>query len=113
MSPTNKKKVRAFIGELIYYGAIWTRRPHLLHPWTVITSIKVKFEWIDLEQKLFYATKYAVSHDTVLAYSDLNERSDIHKDARKYQLIAVISQDGKQIIFCTDINWQDRKCSTQ
>ena len=65
MSPTNKKKVRAFIGELIYYGAIWTRRPHLLHPWTVITSIKVKFEWIDLEQKLFYATKYSVSHDTV------------------------------------------------
>ena len=64
----------------------------------------MKFEWTDLEQKQFYATKYTVSYDTLLAYPDLNERSDIHKDARKYQLIAVISQDGKQIIFCTDIN---------
>ena len=40
MTPTkNKKQVRMFIGMINYYMDMWSRRSHLLHPLTSLTSI--------------------------------------------------------------------------
>ena len=52
---------------------MWDRRPHLLNPLTVITSTKVGFKLIDVEQKAFDDIKRSVSQDTLLAYSDFNK----------------------------------------
>ena len=38
-------------------------------------------------------------HDTLLAYPYFNKRFDIHTDARNYQLVSVISHNGKPIGF--------------
>ena len=61
---------------------MWVRWSHLLYPWNEITSPKVKFKWTDMEQKSFDDIKYAVTHDTLLAYTDLNKRFDIQTDTR-------------------------------
>ena len=78
---------------------MWERRSYLLQPFTTLTSAKVTFKWIDVEQNAFYKTKQIAVHNTLLIYSDLNERFDIHMDASNFQLGAVIIQNSKQISF--------------
>ena len=39
--------------------------------------------------------------DNLLNYSDFNETFKIHTDDRAFQLVAVISQKGKPIAFCS------------
>ena len=55
--PENQKQVRSFIGLVNYYIDMWSKRPHLLQPLTVLTSKKVKFKWTVVEQKEFDETK--------------------------------------------------------
>ena len=76
-----------------------TKRSHLLHPLTALTSNKVKFKWTEVEQKVFDDIKRVVSQDTLLAYPYFNTRFDIHTDASDYHLGAVIIHNGKQISF--------------
>ena len=71
---------------------MWSRRSHILHPLTVLTSPKVKFKWNDVEQKVFDEIKRTVAHNTLLAYPYFNKRLDIQTDASNHQLGAVISQ---------------------
>ena len=98
-TPKNTKEVRAFICIVNYYRDMWSKRSHLLHPSTALTSHKVKFEWTDVEQKVFDDIKHAVSQDTLLVYPNFNKLFDIHMDAIDYQLGAVISQNRKAIAF--------------
>ena len=76
---------------------MWSRRSHLLHPLTAITSNKVKFKWTDVEQKAFDDIKCDVAHDTLLMYPDFNKRFYIHTDASNYQLVSVIIHKIKPI----------------
>ena len=69
---------------------MWSKWSHLIHTLTALTSHKVKFKLTYVEQKEFDDIKHAVSQENLLAYPDLNERFDIHTDARKYQLGAVM-----------------------
>ena len=62
-------------------------------------SHKMKFKWIDMEQKYFDDIKRTVSQDTLLAYPYFNIRFYIHTDARNYQLGALIRHNGKPIAF--------------
>ena len=57
------------------------------------------FKFTDVKQRSFDYIKRTVSHDTLLAYPDLNKRFDINTDASNYQLGSVIIQDGKPIAF--------------
>ena len=52
-----------------------------------------------MENKAFDDIKYAVSRDTLLEYTDLNNINDIHTDAKNYNIGAVIRYDGKLIAF--------------
>ena len=76
-----------------------SRRSHILYPLTELTTTKERFKCTDVEQKAFDDIKHAVSHDTLLAYSDFNKIFDIHTDASDHQLGAVISQEAKPISF--------------
>ena len=76
---------------------MWSKRSHLLHPLTALTSYQVKLKWNDMEQKALDDIKRFVSQDTLLAYLDFNKLFDIHTDVRDYHIGAVIIQNGKPI----------------
>ena len=97
--PTNKKQVRSFIGLVNYYRNMWDRRSQLLQPLNTLMSYKVKFKWTDMEQKAFDDIKWAVAHNTLLAYPYFNKRFDIPMVSSDYQIGAVISQEGNPIAF--------------
>ena len=95
--PNNIIQVRAFVLLLNYYRGMWARWSHLIQSLTALTSTKVKFKWIDVEQQAFHKFKQIVARDTMLLYPDFNERFDIHMYASDFQLGAVIIQNGKPI----------------
>ena len=97
--PKNTREVHAFVGLVNYYRDMWARQSHLLHPLTALMPTKARFKWTDVEQKAFNDMKCTVSHNTLLAYQDVNKNFDIHTDEIDYQLGAVISQDSKPIAF--------------
>ena len=97
--PINTKEVCALIDIFNYYGDIWARLSHLLHPLTALTSPKVKFKLTGVEYKAFDNIKRTIIHDTLLSYMYFNKFFDIHMDASDYQLGSVISQNGKPIAF--------------
>lgn len=97
--PRTKKELRSFIGLVNYYRHMWRGRSHLLAPLTKLTSTKVKFIWMEEHQVAFEKIKRIVAREVLLAYPDFNLPFDIHTDASKLQLGAVISQNGKPIAF--------------
>ena len=50
-----------------------------------------------LAQNCFNAIKRVIGHEVLLAYPDLNALFEIHNDAYKLKIGAVISQKGKPI----------------
>jgi hypothetical protein len=82
-----------------YYGDMWIRRSEVLAPLTRLTSANVKFEWTDVEQTAFNKIKQIVGCETLLSYPDFSQPFEIHTDASKTQLGAVISQKNKPIAF--------------
>ena len=53
----------------------------------------------DEHQKCSNAIKRVIGHEVLLAYPDFNAPFEIHNDASKLQIGAVISQKGKPIAF--------------
>ena len=97
--PKNTKQVRVFIVVINYYMDMWSRRPHLLHPLTALTSPKVNFKWTNVEQKAFNEINCTFAQDTILAYPYFNKPFQIHTDASNHQLGVVIRQEGKPTAF--------------
>ena len=56
-------------------------------------------KWTEEHQKAFEHIKKSISRETLLVYPDFNKPFEIHTDASKVQLGAVISQDNKPIAF--------------
>ena len=56
-------------------------------------------KWTEEHQKAFEHLKKSISRETLLVYPDFNKPFEIHTDASKVQLGAVISQDNKPIAF--------------
>ena len=82
-----------------YYRDMYPRRSEVLAPLASLTSKNAKWKWTDVHTKAFNDIKKIVSRDVLLAYPDFNETFDIHTDASKLQLGAVISQNNKPIAF--------------
>ena len=76
---------------------MWQKRSDLLAPLTALTSKNVKYEWKDEHEKCFEAIKRVIGHEVLLGYPDFNALFEIHTDASKIQIGAVISQKGKPI----------------
>ena len=107
--PKTYKQLRHFIGMIRFYRDMWQKRSELLAPLTALTSKNVKYDWKDEHQKCFDAIKRVIGREVLLAYPDFNAPFEIHTDASKLQLGAVISQKGKPITFYS----RDEKCPTQ
>ena len=78
---------------------MWPKRSEVMAPLSSMTSSKVKWQWTDVHQKAFDEVKRIITKETLLMYPDFNKPFDIHTDASKTQLGAVISQNGKPVAF--------------
>ena len=97
--PKTRKKLRQFIGMINFYRNMWQKLYELLSPLTALTSKNVKYDWKDEHQECFDAIKCVIRRELLLAYPDFNAPFEIHTDASKLQICAVISQNGKPIAF--------------
>ena len=79
--PKNTIEVRTMIRILNYYKDMWSRRSHLLHLLTALTSTKVMFKWDNMENKVFGYIKHSVAHYTLLAFLGFNKIYDIQMDS--------------------------------
>ena len=59
--------------------------------------------WKNEHQKCFDAIKRVIGHEVLLGYPDFNAPFEIHTDALKLQIGAVISQKGKPIALYLEI----------
>jgi hypothetical protein len=82
-----------------FYRDMWIRRSEVLTPLTALTSKNAKWQWTDKEQNAFDTIKRIMSRNTQLFYPDFNKPFEIHTDASKYQMGAVLHQEGKPIAF--------------
>ena len=82
-----------------FYRDMWQKRSEILAPLTALTSKNVKYDWKYEHQNCFDAIKRVIGRKVLLAYPDFNAPFEIHTDASKLQIGAVISQKGKPIAF--------------
>ena len=82
-----------------FYPDMWQKRSELLSPLTTLTSKNVKYYWKEEHNKCFDAIKCVIGREVLLAYPDFNATFEIHTDASKLQIGAVISQKGNPIVF--------------
>ena len=110
--PTNVRELRKFLGMVQYYRDMWVRRSHVLAPLANLvgecghTKVTKKngtkrkpWHWDKEHQIAFDDIKSIIAKETLLAYPDYSQGFDIHTDASKLQLGAVISQGGRPIAF--------------
>ena len=89
--PKTRKQLRQFIGMIHLYRDMWKKRSEILAPLTALTSKNVKYKWKDEHQKCFDAIKRVIGREVFLAYPDFNAPFEIHTDASKLHIGAVIS----------------------
>ena len=97
--PKTSKQFHQFIGMINFYRDMWQKRSKLLAPLTALTYKNVKYDWKDEHQKCFDAIKRVIGREVLLVYPDFYAPFEIHTDASKPQIGAVISQKGKPIAF--------------
>ena len=97
--PKTRKQLRQFIGMINFYRDMWQKSFEFLAPLTALTSKNVKYDWKDEHQKCFDAIKHVIGREVLLAYPYFNATYEIHTDAFKLQIGAVIYQKGNTIAF--------------
>lgn len=97
--PTNRKELRRFIGLINYYRDMWIRRSDVLAPLSRLLSKDNPWAWTKVEATAFAQIKQIIAKHVLLSHPNFNKPFEIHTDASKYQLGAVISQDSKPIAF--------------
>ena len=97
--PKSRHALCIFISMINYYRDMWKCGSALLALLTVLTSESVSWNWDEKHQKTFYGIKSIILRETLLSYLNFNNLFDIHTDASNLQLGAVISQNGKPIVF--------------
>ncbi|POM68721.1 Retrotransposon Polyprotein [Phytophthora palmivora] len=98
-SPRTRRELRRFIGMVNYYRDIWPRRAAILSLPTALISPSVPFRWSDEHETAFARMKTAMIQTVELAFPDYSKPFHMHTDASGYQLGAVISQDGRPLVF--------------
>jgi hypothetical protein len=97
--PKTHKQLHNFIGMINYYRDMWKGHSTLLAPLTALTAKGKNLIWEDVPTKCSNAIKRVIGREVLLAYPNFNKPFEIHTDASKMQLGAVISQDNKPITF--------------
>ena len=99
---TSYKLVRKFTGLVNYYCDMWARHSYMLAHLTKSTSGKVKYKWTEVEQKAFKEIKRIVAPNILLAFPYFDKVFKILTDASEFQLLVVISQEGKHVAFIVE-----------
>jgi Reverse transcriptase (RNA-dependent DNA polymerase)/RNase H-like domain found in reverse transcriptase len=89
-APTTRKELRQFIGIVNYYRDMCFCRSELLDPLTILTSSKVKFEWLPSHQLAFDKIKKIMENGVLLVYPDFDKPFYIYTDVSDHQLGEVI-----------------------
>ena len=97
--PKTRKQLRQFIGMINFYRDMWQKRSELLAASTSLTSKNAKYNWKDEHQKCFDAIKCVIGREVLLTYPDFNSPFEMHTDASKIKIGAVISQKVKPVAF--------------
>eukprot|EP00804_Cyclotella_cryptica_P029391 CCRYP_013329-RA/>CCRYP_013329-RA protein AED:0.14 eAED:0.20 QI:0/0/0/1/0.5/0.33/3/0/844 len=110
--PQNVKQLRRFLGMVQYYRDIWARRSEILAPLTnlvgecghtkVTKANKTKkkpWHWDNIHQQAFDTVKATIARDVTLAYPDYSQGFEIYTDSSKFQLVAVITQNNRLLVF--------------
>ena len=66
---------------------MWQRKSHTLAPLTKLTSIKRRFEWMQVKQDDFEKINRIVARDTFPTYPYFIEAFKIHTNAGAFQLV--------------------------
>ena len=82
-----------------FYRYMWQKCSDHLAQLTALTSKNVKYEWKDKYKKCFDSIKYVIGREVLFSYLDFNALFEIHTDASKLQIDAVISQRSKPTTF--------------
>ena len=88
-----------------FYRDMWQMRSELLAQLTALTSKNVKCDWKDEHQRCFDSIKHVIERAVLLGYPDCNAPFEIHNNASKLQIGAVLSQKGKPIAFVNRKRW--------
>ena len=99
--PRTRKQLRSFIGLINYYRDMWIRRSDVLAPLTKLLQgdKNSKWDWPPEAAAAFQKIKQIIAQKVLLTHPDFSKPFEIHTDASKYQLGAVISQEGQPIAF--------------
>ena len=84
-----------------FYREMWQNCSEIPAPLTALNAKNVKYDWKDKHQKCFDAIKRVIGREVLLAYPDFNAPFEIHTDASKLKIGAVVSQKGKPVAFCS------------
>ena len=91
--------MRQFIGMINFYRDMWQKHSEIIALLTALTYKNAKYDWKDEHQKFFDAVKRVIGSEVFLAYPDFNAPFEIHSDASKLQIGALISKKGNPIAF--------------
>ena len=91
-APANKRQLRRFAGMVNHCRCMWRHRSHVLMPLTELTRKGIPFKWLPEHQAAFDEMKSIVSEEMPLSFPDYNKPFQIHVDASKCQLGAVLMQ---------------------
>jgi RNase H-like domain found in reverse transcriptase/Integrase zinc binding domain len=78
---------------------MWIRRSDVLAPLSRLLSKDNPWTWTKVEATAFAQIKQIIAKHVLLSHPNFNKPFEIHTDASKYQLRAVILQDSKPIAF--------------
>jgi RNase H-like domain found in reverse transcriptase len=78
---------------------MWEGRSDTLAPLASLTSKTSKWKWTKIKSKAFQKMKTIVAREVLLAYSNFLLPFKIHTHTSHLQLGAVISQQGKPMVF--------------
>jgi transposase InsO family protein len=98
-APQNRRQLRHFLGMVNYYRDMWKRRSHIIAPLSALTSKNVPWKWGAEQQSAFEEIKQVVSQETLLAFPQFDKPFHVYTDASRYQLGAVIMQEGRPLAF--------------
>lgn len=100
-TPTNRQKVRRFLGMATYYKRFIENFSQIAAPLTKLTSVKEDFQWSQEAQHSFDTIKTALKSAPLLASPDYSQPFQIATDASKHGLGAVLLQNGQPIAYAS------------
>ena len=99
--PGNLTELRSFIGFVNYYRNFVPNMAKILYPLYHLGKKDVEFKWTKDCQMSFDTIKKAIIDSPAIAAFDPAKRSILTTDASSYGLGAVLSQEGRVVVFAS------------